>query len=162
MASTQASDDLAQYDLLPKMIPYLDRHLIFPLVADQEDTPDLKKIQFELLKVTNMTDYVGGLDRDIRGASEISKEFEKKRDDVLKKRAKFDEDTTKIRDLLADENVVSNLRSDKVANLNYLKEHGVTEEMVNGLYEYGQFQYSCGDYGHAAELLYQFRVLVCR
>ena len=62
-----------------------------------------------------------------------------------------------------DENVVTNLRSDKVQNLAFLKEnHGVTVEMVNQLYEYGQFQYSCGVYPHAAELLYRFRVLVRR
>jgi translation initiation factor 3 subunit E len=48
-----------------------------------------------------------------------------------------------------------------VANLKYLEtEHGVTAEMVNQLYEYGNFQYSCGDYVAAADLLYQFRVLV--
>src|SRR5947199_8517413 len=31
--------------------------------------------------------------------------------------------------------------------------------MVNVLYDYGRFQYGCGRYGEAAELLYQFRVL---
>jgi len=31
--------------------------------------------------------------------------------------------------------------------------------MVNALYDFGNFQYSCGNYGAAAELLYQFRVL---
>lgn len=31
--------------------------------------------------------------------------------------------------------------------------------MVNALYEFGNFQYSCGNYTAAADLLYQFRVL---
>lgn len=31
--------------------------------------------------------------------------------------------------------------------------------MVNALYDFGNFQYSCGNYGAAADLLYQFRVL---
>lgn len=35
----------------------------------------------------------------------------------------------------------------------------VTIEMVNVLYDFGNFQYSCGNYAAAAELLYQFRVL---
>ena len=35
-------------------------------------------------------------------------------------------------------------------------------EMVNVLYDFGRFQYSCGDYVNAAERLYQFRVLVGR
>ena len=35
----------------------------------------------------------------------------------------------------------------------------VTLDEVNKLYDFGNFQYSCGNYGAAAELLYQFRVL---
>ena len=37
--------------------------------------------------------------------------------------------------------------------------HQVTIEMVNALYDFGNFQYSCGNYAAAADLLYQFRVL---
>lgn len=33
--------------------------------------------------------------------------------------------------------------------------------MVNVLYDFGQQQFSCGNYGAAADLLYQFRILVC-
>src|SRR3954466_9840958 len=31
--------------------------------------------------------------------------------------------------------------------------------MVNALYDYGNLQYSCGNYGTASDLLYRFRVL---
>jgi translation initiation factor 3 subunit E len=154
-------EGLEEYDILPKMLPFFDRHLIYPIVADFQASADLNKFKFELLKDTNMTDFVGGLEKEIRGLSDIPKDYDKKREEVLKKRAQFEEDSSKLRGLLEDADVVSNLRSDKVANLNYLKEqHGVTEEMVNTLYDFGQFQYSCGAYGESAELLYQFRVLV--
>ena len=36
----------------------------------------------------------------------------------------------------------------------------VTVDMVNQLYEFGLFQYSCGSYQHASELLLRFRMLV--
>lgn len=156
----EAAFNQSQYDLLPKMIPFLDRHLIYPLVADADPSAELTKFKFELLKTTNMTDFVGDLDTEIQGLSEVPKEYSRKREEVLAKRAQFEEDTAKIRAVLEDADIVSNLRSDKLANLNYLKEHGVTEPMVNTLYDYGQFQYDCGAYGSAAELLYQFRVLV--
>lgn len=35
----------------------------------------------------------------------------------------------------------------------------VTIDMVNALYDFGQFQFRCGQYGPAADMLYQFRVL---
>ena len=160
--ANSASDDVVeQYDILPKMIRYLDRHLIYPLVADREDTEENIQLRFELLKATNMTDFVADLDAELRGLSQRPPEYAQKREDVLKRKAVYEEETEKLRGLLEDEAVVSNFRSDKVANLKYLEtDHGVTPEMVNMLYEYGQFQYSCGAYPSAAELLYQFRVLV--
>ena len=155
-----ALDVADQYDYLPKMIPYLDRHLVYPLLNDMEPSPQITKMMFELMKETNMTDFVADVDAKLRGKSDRPKEYEEKREKVLQKRAELEEETAKLRGLLEDQDVVSNLRSDKVANLNYLKEnHGVTVDMVDALYNYGQFQYSCGAYQPAAELLYQFRVL---
>ncbi|KAF2174685.1 eukaryotic translation initiation factor-like protein 3 subunit E [Zopfia rhizophila CBS 207.26] len=154
-----------QYNLLPKLIPNLDRHLIYPLLnfssdEDAEHPLEQKKLLLELLKPTNMTDFVGQLYQEIHNLSDMPEEYKKKRDQVLKRRDQLEEETSKISGLLDDESVVTNLRSDKVQNLAYLKEnHGVTVEMVNQLYEFGSFQYSCGVYPHASELLYRFRVL---
>ncbi|KAF2433661.1 eukaryotic translation initiation factor 3 subunit E [Tothia fuscella] len=158
--ATSGPDIVEQYDLLPKMIPFLDKHLLFALIADREDSDDNLKMRFLLLKDTNMTDYVADLDAQLRNQSEKPPEYAKKREQVLKKRAGFEEATADIRGLLEDADVVGNLRSDKVANLAYLeKDHGVTAEMVDMLYEYGMFEYGCGSYGDAGHLLYQFRVL---
>ncbi|KAF8857032.1 eukaryotic translation initiation factor 3 subunit E [Acephala macrosclerotiorum] len=152
-------------DLLPKLVSHLDRHLIFPLlqfVADQEEdpTPEITRAKYELLKKTNMTDYVATLYCELEGVEEPPKEFAIKREEVLGRLEKYNEESERITDLLGREDVVTSLRSDKVANLEYLKkEHDVTIEMVNVLYDFGNFQYSCGNYAAAAELLYQFRVL---
>ncbi|KAF2707343.1 eukaryotic translation initiation factor-like protein 3 subunit E [Pleomassaria siparia CBS 279.74] len=162
---TETVNVAEQYNLLPKLMPNLDRHLIYPLLnftsdEDGEQSPEQRKLLLELLKPTNMTDFVGQLYQEIHDLDEMPDEYKKKRDEVLKRRDQLEEDTSKISALLDDENVVTNLRSDKVQNLAYLKEnHGVTIEMVNQLYEFGSFQYSCGVYPHAAELLYRFRVL---
>lgn len=162
-----AQDIAKEYSILPNLIPHLDRHLVFPLLQfleqlDDDSAEDITRLKFELLKQTNMTDFVGDLFAQINGLSERPQEYVQKREDVLNKREQYQEECSKIQDLLADQEVVNNFRSDKVANLNYLKEnHGVTIEMVDALYHFGQFQYSCGDYNSASELLYQFRILVC-
>ncbi|GAB7357280.1 hypothetical protein MBLNU459_g8249t1 [Dothideomycetes sp. NU459] len=167
-SQAQPAHDVAkQHSILPDLIPHLDRHLVFPLLQfleDQEDddvsAAEHTKLKFELLKQTNMTDFVGDLYAQINGLDERPQEYVSKREEVLAKREQYQDDCSKIQDLLADSDVINNLRSDKVANLNYLKEnHGVTDQMVNALYDFGQFQYSCGDYNSAAELLYQFRIL---
>lgn len=164
--SQRPSADIAeQYDLLPKLIPHLDRHLIFPLLEflsgqEEEGSMEITKSKFELLKHTNMTDYVANLWQELNDSDDTPEEFIKKREEVLQRLEIFAEETSHIDDLLNDESVVSNLRSDKVANLKFLEQqHGVTIEMVDMLYDYGRFQYSCGSYQNAAHLLDQFRIL---
>lgn len=165
-ATASATGSIAeQHNLLPRLMPNLDRHLLYPLLnfstdEDAEQSPEQMKLLLQLLQPTNMVDFVGDLYKKIHGLEDIPDEYKQKREQVLNRRDQLEEATRKISDLLDDENVVTNLRSDKVQNLQYLeKEHGVTVDMVNALYEYGQFQYNCGVYGHAAELLYRFRVL---
>ncbi|PYH40446.1 eukaryotic translation initiation factor 3 subunit E [Aspergillus saccharolyticus JOP 1030-1] len=160
----KTAEEIANHDLLPKLIPYLDRHLVFPLLefssGGQDDDKETIRAKYELLKHTNMTDYVANLWKELNDSDSIPEEFIKKREEVLAKLQHYQDQSAKITELLQDESVVGNLRSDKVANLKFLEEqHGVTAEMVNSLFDYGRFQYSCGSYGNAAELLYQFRVL---
>jgi translation initiation factor 3 subunit E len=156
--------------VLSKLAPHLSRHLLFPLVqfeGDQaEEAGEAEKAKqilsgkIKLLEDTNMTDYVASLYCELHGVADPPAEYTKKRQDVLAQLEKYQQATAKIADLLTQDEVVNGLRSDKVANLEFLKnQHGVTIEMVNALYDFGQFQFRCGQYGPAADMLYQFRVL---
>jgi hypothetical protein len=131
-AQAKTPEDVAkQYDLLPKLLPHLDRHLIFPLlqfVADQEDEPssEVTKAKYELLKTTNMTDYVANLYCELEGLQEPPAQFGQKRQEVISRLEQYEQESAKMTDLLGREDVITNLRSDKVANLEYLKkEHDV-------------------------------------
>lgn len=152
-------------DLLPKLITYLDRHLIFPLLnfkADEQedDGQDVIRAKYELLKPTNMTDYVAELYMELNGLEEKPAEFVKLRIQVIAKLEGFEKENELLDELLQRDDVVGSLRSDKVANFEFLKkEHNVTMEMIENLYEFGNFQYSCGNYGAASDLLYQYRIL---
>jgi translation initiation factor 3 subunit E len=131
---SRTPEDVAkEHDLLPKLIINLDRHLIYPLlqfVADQseeEDEAAITKAKYELLKKTNMTDYVATLYCEMNGVDDAPKEFSTKRQEVLDRLEKYGEESEKITDLLGREDVVTGLRSDKVANLEFLKkEHDVS------------------------------------
>lgn len=134
-ASKTPEEVAKEHDLLPRLVTHLDRHLIFPLlqfVADQqeEDAGDggeqITKAKYELLKKTNMTDYVASLYCEMNGVDEAPREFATKRQEVLDRLELFGRESEKITDLLAREDVVTSLRSDKVANLEFLKkEHDV-------------------------------------
>lgn len=131
---------ISEFDLMPKLVTKLDRHLIFPLLEfssailenedgssrDPEKTRELLKAKYELLKKTNMTDYVANLYCDLEGLQDPPKEFADKRQKVIETLENFEDSTNKLTELLQTEEVVSALRSDKVANLEFLKkEHDV-------------------------------------
>lgn len=156
-----------EYDLLPRLIPHLDRHLVYPVLEfleqqEDQDQMEIKRLKFELLKETNMTDFVSELDTELRGLNEAAPEWSKKRDQIMQQREQLEASTVKILEVMDNPEITTNLRADKVANLSFLKEqHGVTIEEVNALYDHGQFLYSIGDYAGAAEMLFQYRLLVC-
>lgn len=57
---------MAEQDLSKTIIPYLDRHLAFPLLAHLAETAmfpveEVRAAQYELAKGTNMVDYAVGL-----------------------------------------------------------------------------------------------------
>ncbi|KAK3385974.1 eIF3 subunit 6 N terminal domain-containing protein [Podospora didyma] len=169
------TSSVADYDLMLKLAPHLDRHMIFPLlefgtsqlvdeetgdIKDEKKLRDITQAKYSLLKKTNMTDYVANLYCELEGLKEPPSEFADRKQKVFSQLEKYEQETSKITELLQRDDVVNALRSDKVANLEFLKrEHEVTVEMVDALYDFGNLQYSCGNYGDASDLLYRFRVL---
>lgn len=134
VVSAASADGLS---IMPKMAPHLSRHLLFPLIqfegekaeekGDDEMARQLLSGKIKLLEDTNMTDYVATLYCDFHGVTEPPAEYIKKRQDVLSQLEKYEQATAKISDLLTQDEVVNGLRSDKVANLEFLKnQHGVS------------------------------------
>lgn len=123
--------------IMPKLAPHLSRHLLFPLIqfegdkADEKgDTDAFNKIlagKIALLEDTNMTDYVANMYCELHGVQEPPAEYVRKREDVVAQLQKHEQATATIADLLTQDEVVNGLRSDKVANLEFLKnQHGVS------------------------------------
>jgi hypothetical protein len=67
---------MAEYDLSKTIIPYLDRHLAFPLLAHLVETSlfpieQVQAAQYELAKGTNMVDYAVSLFEQLHSDEEI-------------------------------------------------------------------------------------------
>ncbi|KAL9539382.1 hypothetical protein MBANPS3_010289 [Mucor bainieri] len=155
----------ATQDLTMRMIPFLDRHLVFPLIEFLElkevyAPEELLQAKYDLFKGSNMVDFVLDLYKKLHKTEEAPKEFTDKRESVLSKMEDLRTKAQKVMDVLEKPEVIAALRQDKAQNLQYLKEnYKFTDDSINILYEFGQFQYNCGDYGGAADYLYHFRVL---
>jgi translation initiation factor 3 subunit E len=154
-----------KYDLTEKLMGFLDRHLIFPLleslsVKELYDKKTLLQLKYQLFKDANMADYTANLWTELTDSNEVPEELLKQRDEVLAQLESFENSTSRVREVLEDPEVRNNLKQDKVANLQFLEsKYQVTNDMINDLYKYGQFEYNCGKYHHASDILYHVRIL---
>ena len=67
---------MAEYDLTRTIIPYLDRHLVFPLLSHLHESglfspEQVAAAQYELAKGTNMVDYIVSLYEQLNPDSEV-------------------------------------------------------------------------------------------
>nr|ODN96774.1 eukaryotic translation initiation factor 3 subunit E [Cryptococcus depauperatus CBS 7855] len=156
---------MAQYDLTQKLIPHLDRHLAIPLLTHLYEielypADQLVKAQYDLAKGTNMVDYVEQFHAQLGNAEPT--DFEKLRQGATAKFQQLQEKAQPVTNVIGDPDAVAKLKSggDKEMNLEMLRsEYKIDIDQVNALYHFGQFQYSLGDYGSAANLLYHFLIL---
>ncbi|KAJ7489480.1 eIF3 subunit 6 N terminal domain-containing protein [Mycena latifolia] len=156
---------MAEFDLTKRIMPYLDRHLSFPLLVHLSETTlfaleDVQLAQYELAKGTNMPDYAANLFSQIYPDQEVPAEFEEKRQNTLLTHQRLQFEAQAVLDVIENPDVAQALRQDKEQNLQYLKDnYNLTLDQITALYHFGQFQYSYGNYSGAADYLYHFRVL---
>ncbi|TDL17852.1 eukaryotic translation initiation factor 3, subunit 6 [Rickenella mellea] len=156
---------MAEYDLTKTIIPFLDRHLAFPLLAHLAETglfpvDHVRAAQYELAKPTNMVDYSVSLFTQLHPEDEVPEEFASKRENTLTTNERLQNEAQSVLDVIENPEVAQALRQDKMQNLQYLKDHyNLTLGQITALYHFGQFQYSYGNYRGAADYLYHFRVL---
>ncbi|KAG6910089.1 hypothetical protein DXG01_013141 [Tephrocybe rancida] len=156
---------MAEHDLSKTIIPYLDRHLSFPLLAHLADTSlfpvkDVTAAQYELAKGTNMFDYAVNLFEQVYPDEEVPADFDVKRENAVSTHERLQQEAQAVLDVIENPDVAQALRQDKNQNLQYLKDnYNLTLDQITALYNFGQFQYSYGNYSGAADYLYHFRVL---
>ena len=96
VAAAEPPNDAATYDLTSKISPYLDLHMMFPLLeyidtlissgSISYSTLDVAQARLELLQPTHMVDYAMDIYREVHGEdAEIPKEMEDQKAEVFKK-----------------------------------------------------------------------------
>lgn len=108
-----------------------------------------------------MVDYAVYLFQQVYGEeAEVPSEFSLKREKAVETNERLEQEAQTVLDVIQNPEVAQALRQDKNQNLTYLKDHyNLTLDQITTLYNYGQFQFSCGNYSPAADYLYHFRVL---
>ena len=140
---------MAEYDLSKTIIPYLDRHLSFPLLAHLAEisifpVEEVHVAQYELARGTNMFDYAVSLFEQIYPGEQIPPgdetmlfvghvicadwffiliEFDLKRQNAVSTNERLQHEAQAVLDVIENPDVAQALRQDKNQNLQYLKEN---------------------------------------
>ncbi|CAI5511224.1 unnamed protein product [Closterium sp. Naga37s-1] len=156
---------MASTDLTSKIAPFLDRHLVFPLLEFLQDRQiypedEILTAKIELLGRTNMVDYAMDIHKSLHHSEEIPPAMVERRGEVVSRLKTLEEAAAPLVAFLQNPATVQELRSDKAYNLLMLQEkYQIGAEGVEALYWYAKFQFECGNYSGAADFLYQYRLL---
>lgn len=154
------------HELSRTLSKFLDRHLIFPLLEFLQDKgiyaeEDILKAKIALLQKTNMVDFAMDIYKDLYQTDDVPAEMTARRAEVVGRLRDLQKAVDPIIAALSNPEVIRNFRQDRAFNLQLLKEEfDIGAEQVDALYQYAKFQFDCGNYSSAAELLQAYRPLV--
>lgn len=159
---------MATWELTGRLGPYLDRHLVIPLlefhtVKEIYDETDLLRGKLELLSNTSMVDFVMDVHKTLYPDQEVPQKMHDKRASVVENFKKLQAETEPILKIFAKPEVthqIQNSRDSKQLVDWLVQNHNFKPEMIDTCYNFAKCLYECGNYGDAAEYLYFHRILV--
>lgn len=151
---------MAEWDLTGKMSPFLDKHLVFPLLefllhrTELFIKEDLLKAKFELLSETSMVDWALDSFTELYPDKPKDPALEAKHGDIIERLKELSGACEPLIKLFQESDV------QEIAQNSDLREHfiskGVEPETLETLYEYGRLMYDIGRYTEAGVILYQY------
>lgn len=151
------------YDLTAKIVPFLDRHFVIPILVFLNETgkyrsEQVMKAQVDLLAQTNMVDYAIDLSKEMSGTDDEPSYLVERRDEVLEEMNDMQQRVSPLLELIDDENKYQEMKKLKVVS-EIIAAFELAPDAMDTLFMYSKFQYNCGNYTMAAELLKHYRVL---
>jgi translation initiation factor 3 subunit E len=173
--ATAAAPALAQFDLTFRVAPYLDRHLVLPLLEHVQkikiyDEKQVLEAKLDLLMKTNLVDFAKEIIQGMTGTASATdkerydamlKELAEKRPRVIATFGKLNkQDAAPILRVLDDQALLETLRQNRTFTMAHLEQHeNVTPDSLENLYKLAKHLFDCGTYTKAAEYLQHYRAL---
>lgn len=153
------------YDLTPTVGPFMDRHLLLPLLdflATKSVFPkaEIDASKLEILFKTNMVDFAVDIYKELHKGKPAPAEMMARRDQVVATMGSLKEEVAPILDLVSNQGRVAELKAERCFTQAYLQQQlNITPQHVEVLHRYAKFVFECGDYRQAADLLVNYRLL---
>jgi len=166
-STVNAATDAATYDLTSQISPYLDLHMMFPLLeyidslistgSVSYSSVDVAQARLELLKPTHMVDYAMDIYREVHGEdATIPTEMEDQKAGVFKELEELREGQMKFDDLCRNVELRASLVNSNqwnVESLTSMATHEITAETIATYYKFAKFNFDCGDYQQGRDML---------
>lgn len=158
--------DPRKHDLTHKIAPFLDVHLVFPLLEFLEentayDAAEVQRARLELLAPTNMVDYAIEIHAELTGSEEPPADMAKRSLEVNETILKLEAQVQSECAVLLDAEKVQQMMSAGEFTPSHLAEkHGITAHMLEQYCDFGKFMYECGDYDSARNILGNYLTLL--
>lgn len=161
---SSSSSSAATWDLTSSVSPHLDLHMMFPLLEyvdgliAQGQIPysvnDVAAARLSLLRPTHMVDYAMDIYRDLHGAEhEIPQEMEDQKTSVFEKLEELRNGCKSFDELWREEGRRETLMQKGQWNVAGLADVGITADVVETYRQLAKFNYDCGDYQSARDML---------
>lgn len=159
-AAAAAVADAATYDLTPLISPYLDLHMMFPLLEYIDSLissgsvsyshVDVAQARLELLKPTHMVDYAMDIYREVHGEdAAIPADMEEQKAGVFEELEGLREGQARFDELCRNEETRANLVNNNqwnVESITSMSSLGITSDTIDTYYKFAKFNFDCGDY----------------
>lgn len=156
--------ELAQYDLTQRMTPFLDRHLVIPLLVFLHEVgiykqDDITRAEINLLAETNMVDFEQEKYESI-GAT-VPDSLDERRGQVLSQLNTCRDKVLPLLTILENEDEVKKIATFKsIAEL--CEAFELDMDVIDGLVHYAKLQFDCGNYALSNELLKHYRSMMAQ
>lgn len=157
---------MEQWDLTSKISPYLDRHMMFPLleyldglIADgsvRYSTQDVAAARLALLRPTHMVDYAMDIYKTVHPESEIPAEMQEQKSSVYQRLEELEKGCKALHELCSNEEEKTKLQASgkwNVDGVSQTAELNITKDMVETYKQLAKFKFECGDYQASRNML---------
>ena len=146
---------MATWELTSKLGPFLDRHLVIPLlefltVKGIYDETDLLRGKLELFSNTSMVDFIIDIHKTLYPDQEVPKSLHDKRTAVVENFKRLQSENEPIVKIFQDQKVAQQLQQNRDSKqlVDYLiQHHDFKVEMIDTCYNFAKCLYETGNYG---------------
>lgn len=145
---------MAKWELTSKLAPFMDRHLVAPMLEFLSGKPiydevDITRSKYELFANTDMVDFVMDLHKILHPGQQMPTALQDKRMAVVDKYNKLSEDTQAIITIFHNPDVERHIQSSRDTKLlvdHLTANHNFKPEMVDSCYNFAKCLYEIGNY----------------